>query len=456
MKLSQFAILGTIAVVSAQHHRHAHRHADKHPSPVEGRSPNLVTTWVPGPTETVYVLNGKKLDAAEVAEGIAKGYYILVPEKTTSTSSASSTSSKLAAEFFQQPTTSSASPTPTSTYVPPPSSSAAPATPTTTSSTQAASSSSSSGSPGGTGLGSSFPSGQIPCSTFPSAYGPVAADWLKLSSWTGIQYVPGYSPGHGSISQLSTANVGSGAFCAPGSFCSYGCPPGYQKSQWPSAQGSTGQSIGGLYCNSNGMLELSRPSVPQLCVAGTGQVKVQNKLGTIVSICRTDYPGTESETIALGAQPGQTNDLTCPDANNYYMWQGSFTSAQYYVNPSGVGVDEACQWQTADHTGSHHGSPGNVGNWAPVNLGVGRGPAGTTYISMFQNAPTNPYGTLDFSITLTGDISGSCSYSNGQFWNNGVADPSGCTVSLVQLILAGVIANRAKVLVTGTATYVLS
>lgn len=430
MKLSQFAILGTITVVSAQRHRHAHRHADKHlGSPIEIRAPNLVTTWVPGPTETIYMLNGKELSADAVSKGLAAGYYILVPDSTTSTSSSSTStsSSKAAAEFFQEATTSSTSATPTSTYVPPSSTAAPPAA----SSSQAASSSSSSGSSGGTGLGSSFPSGQIPCSTFPSSYGPVAADWLKLSGWAGIQYVPGYSPGDASISYISTAVVSSDAGCTSNSFCSYGCPPGYQKSQWPAAQGSTGQSIGGLYCNSNGMLELSRPSVPQLCIAGTGQVKIQNNLGTIVSICRTDYPGSESETIALGAEPGQTYDLTCPDANNYYIWEGSFTSAQYYVNPAGVGVDKACQWQTADTAGSWHGAPGNIGNWAPINLGVGKGSTGSTYISLFQNRPTNPSGTLDFSITITGDISGSCSYNGGTFYSNGVADPNGCTVSLV-------------------------
>jgi hypothetical protein len=138
------------------------------------------------------------------------------------------------------------------------------------------------------------------------------------------------------------------------------------------------------------------------------------------------------------------------------MWQGSFTSAQYYINPMGVDVSEACQWQTADAPGNWHGAPGNIGNWAPVNIGVGKGPAGTTYISLFQNAPTNLAGTLDFSITITGGISGSCSYSNGQYWSNGVASPSGCTVSFEHTNLLEALANSAKVLVTGTATYVLS
>jgi SUN family beta-glucosidase len=443
MKLSQFAILGTTAIVSAaQNHRHAHRHADKHlGSPVEIRAPDVVTTVVAGPTETIYELNGKQLDAAAVAQGLADGYYILVPDSTTpsasSTSTSSSSSSSEAAEFFQEPTTSSSAPTSTSAPPPPPPppSSTTPAAAPSSSSSPAASSSSSSSSPGGTGLNSEFPSGTIPCSTFPSAYGAVAADWLGLGGYIGIQNVPDYSPGDASISYISTAVVGSNSLCTSGSFCSYACPPGYQKSQWPAAQGSTGQSIGGLYCNANGMLELSRPSVPQLCITGTGQVLVQNNLDAVVSICRTDYPGTESETVPLSAEPGQTYQLTCPDASNYYMWQGDFTSAQYYMNPAGVGVSDACQWQSADVAGNWFGAPGNIGNWAPLNMGVGKGPAGTTYISLFQNAPTNPTGALGFSVTITGDISGSCSYSNGQYWSNGVADPTGCTVSLEHTLI---------------------
>ncbi len=433
MKLSQLAILGTVTIVYAQKHRHAHRHADKHlGSPVEIRAPNMVTTVVAGPTETIYELNGHELDAAAVAKGIADGYYILVPESTTSstsssTSTSSSSSSTEAAQFFQKPTTSSSVHTSTSIPPPPPppSSTAAPPPPA---SSPASYSSSSSSSSGGAGLGSEFPSGTIPCSKFPSAYGPISADWLGLGGWIGIQQVPNFRPGDASISYISTVPVGSDTTCSENSYCSYACPAGYQKSQWPSSQGSTGQSIGGLYCNADGMLELSRPSVPQLCVSGTGQVKVQSKLGAEVSICRTDYPGTESETVPLTVEPGQTSELTCPDANDYYVWEGSFTSAQYYINPMGVSVSDACQWQTADVAGDWHGAPGNIGNWAPVNMGVGKGSAGSTYISLFQNAPTNPQGTLDFSITITGDVSGSCSYSGGQFWSNGVASSSGCTV----------------------------
>ncbi len=426
MKFIEVALFGAVAVASAQPHRHAHRHADKHlGSPVERRAPDAVTTVVTVATETIYELNGHELSADDVAKGLKAGYYILVSEtatptpKTSTSAAPSPSTSAQAAEFFQKPSSSS---TPPASSTPAPASSSSPA---------AAAPSSSPAASGGQGLNSEFPSGTIPCSTFPSAYGAVAADWLGLNSWIGVQNVPNFTPDvDNTISYISTVPVGSGGGCTPKSYCSYACPAGYQKSQWPAAQGNTGQSIGGLYCNANGMLELSRPSVKQLCIGGTGQVKVTNKLSTNVAICRTDYPGTESETVGMNTESGQTYELTCPDASNYYMHEGSFTSAQYYINPSGVSMEMGCQWQTEDVKGSWHGAPGNIGNWAPVNLGVGKGPAGTTYISLIPNKPTNLYGTLDFNIAIKGDVSGQCEYKNGQFYNNGNADPSGCTVSL--------------------------
>ena len=74
--------------------------------------------------------------------------------------------------------------------------------------------------------------------------------------------------------------------------CSYACPPGYQKSQWPAEQGSTGQSVGGLFCNENNKLVKTNPDLSKtLCIKGTGAVKVVNKLSTNAAFCRTDYPG---------------------------------------------------------------------------------------------------------------------------------------------------------------------
>ena len=70
-----------------------------------------------------------------------------------------------------------------------------------------------------------------------------------------------------------------------------------------------------------------------------------------------------------------------------------------------------------------------MGNWAPVNAGVGVGAGSITFISLFPNVPTNPDGTLDYTIKITGDVNGDCSYSGGKFFSGGVESPTGCTVS---------------------------
>ena len=423
MKYSPIVLFSAVtALAVAQPHNHVHRHKARQGSPVEGRAAAAVTETVAGPVTTVYELNGQYIPWDEVAAGIANGKYALVgetistvvPSSTSTTPTPSPSSSSVeAAAFYQKPSSTSTTPEPTPT---PTSTTKAPA-PAKTSTTAAAATSAASST--GTGLNADFPSGTIDCSAFPSAYGPVAVDWLGHGGWSGVQNTPSFNFGvDAAISYIETAVSGSG--CTAGSFCSYACPAGYQKSQWPSAQGNTGQSIGGLYCNSNGKLELSRPSVSQLCTAGVGNVQVTNKLSSNVAICRTDYPGTEGETIPLNTEPGQTYEVTCPDANDYYVWEGSFTSAQYYINPSGASVSDACQWGSA-------GS--NLGNWAPVNMGVGKGSTGETFISLFPNSPTNPDGKLDFNIKITGGVSGSCSYSGGMYYSNGVASSTGCTVS---------------------------
>lgn len=136
----------------------------------------------------------------------------------------------------------------------------------------------------------------------------------------------------------------------------------------------------------------------------------------------TAFQGTESETIPLSAEAGSTNPLTCPNANTYYTHQGGATSAQYYVNPAGLSVAQACQWDTVEGKFS--------GNYAPVNLGVGT-KDGATWISIFQNAPTTPDATLDFDIEIVGEhLSGSCSYHNGVYKSLTGSNKQGCTVSV--------------------------
>ncbi|KAH7364179.1 hypothetical protein BKA65DRAFT_131478 [Rhexocercosporidium sp. MPI-PUGE-AT-0058] len=434
MKFSRLALLGAASLSVATPHNHAHKHAARHGSPLEGRD-YATTTTVPGPTVTVYELNGDFIPWDEVEAGIKCGKYVLVGDKitavitptSTSTTPTSTpiptTSSTPAAKFLEQKV--STSTTPTSTYVAPTTSTTPTPTPTPAKPAavaQAASHGSSSSS-GTTGLTAEFPSGEIDCDDFDALtkYGAVPADWLGHYGYLGVQITPSYSVGHTSISYIETAISGEG--CVKNSFCTYACPAGYQKAQWPACQGSTGQSIGGLYCNAQGKLELTRDGYKTLCMPGAGGVKAQNKLSKNVAVCRTDYPGTESETDFTNVAPGSTVEITCPDSKTSYVWQGMATTAQYYVNPSGVSVEDACQWGSAGT---------NMGNWAPVNIGVGKGSTGETFISIFPNKPTNPDGVLDFNIKITGGVSGKCSYEGGtgKYYNNGVESPTGCTVAV--------------------------
>jgi hypothetical protein len=140
-----------------------------------------------------------------------------------------------------------------------------------------------------------FPSGTLPCSVFPNGYGAMPIKHEGLGGWSGIQD-PG-SCGDAGFDDIRTVVSGScdnGSCCTPGTFCSYACPNPYLKLSFPKKQGATGQSVGGLYCNEKGMLEMADGSLGKtLCGPDSThmKVKVQNKLQKSVSICRTDYPG---------------------------------------------------------------------------------------------------------------------------------------------------------------------
>lgn len=435
MKLSIAITLATAgSLIAAQPHRHQHRH-------IQRRSPTETdVVVVPGPTVVAYELNGQPISAAQVSAGIADGSLkwangapapvaqatsAAAPSAPASSApapssappaSSSAAASSVGAQFYQKAQSSAAA------------SSSANSSPAPIST--GSSSSGSSFSSTGQGMEKEFPSGQIDCSSFPSDYGPINVDWLALGGWTGVQYV--------STTGDLIRNAVKKETCIDGTMCSYACPAGYQKSQWPTTQGSTGQSIGGLSC-SGGKLHLTNPAFKTLCIKGTGNVKVENKLGSNVAICRTDYPGkpslrysyqnikltvlpgTEGETIPLNAEAGSTNPLTCPNANNYYSHESLPTSAQYYVNPAGLSVSQACQWDTVEGQYS--------GNYAPVNFGVGT-KDGATFISIFQNYPTTPDAKLDYDIEIVGDnLSGKCHYRNGQYISLTGSNNRGCTVS---------------------------
>ncbi|KAK5987691.1 Secreted beta-glucosidase sun1 [Cladobotryum mycophilum] len=429
--LIKYTLAATLAVGAANaSHHHQHRHAKKHASSnIEKRNPDRVTLYVAGPTATAYQLGEKVIGSKEAEEGLAKGEYVIVGESTPTfvpppPPASTATSKDMKAQFIESKastTTAAAATTTTSAPPPPPpppSSSAKPAPPPSPKPAppKPAAGSQESASTGATGLNADFPSGKIKCSQFPSQYGAVALGHLGLGGWSGLQFVPGYSIESLSISDIITGV--SGQNCGPGCMCSYACPLGYQKAQWPAAQGSTKQSIGGVFCNSDGYLELTRPGSKKLCEAGVGGVSIRNELDVAVSTCRTDYPGTESMVIPAVAGPGDTIPLTNPNQDTYYQWQNMKTSAQYYVNKKGIATKDACCWNSiADKLGA--------GNWAPVILGVGQAGDGNTYISIFQNSPTST-ALLDFNIEITGSVNSKCSYINGK-WSGG---SDGCTTAM--------------------------
>lgn len=448
MKFNSVALtLASAGSLVAAHGHHGHAHFHKRVVETE-----IDTAIVAGPTSYEFVVldsdnSGKteKISLAEACEGLADHELEWLGEAV---SAACATSTPVSTSTALPTSTSTSTPTPTSTYTPEvlvqtsaviSSSSSSSTSSSSTSSIVTPSSSSSSAvaattssaSSGATGLTADFPDGEIDCSEFPSAYGAVALDYLGIGGWSGIQYLTLVDE---IISDIVTAV--SGDSCTSGAVCSYACPAGYQKNQWPSTQGSTGQSIGGLKCT-DGKLYLTNTELGKtLCIEGTGGVQVRNELGEDVAICRTDYPGTESETIPLAATSGGTHDLTCPNSATYFKWEGKSTSAQYYVNNKGVSTEDGCQWGSSSET---------MGNWAPMNFGVGY-TDGTTYLSMFKNEPTTD-ADLNFKVKIVGDdLSDECRYDGaGNFYNSdGLIDSStnGCTVSYLSISHLDFFANQ--------------
>lgn len=129
-----------------------------------------------------------------------------------------------------------------------------------------------------------FPDGKVDCSEFPEQYGAIPIDWMDIGGWAGIQKT---TISNGVIGDIRTAVAKEG--CSDGSYCSYACPPGYQKSQWPEQTSST--SVGGLHCKGGKLFLTNKALSTKLCIKGTGLVSVENKLDENVCICRTDYPG---------------------------------------------------------------------------------------------------------------------------------------------------------------------
>lgn len=414
--LTGVAIAAVIAGVAAQphahnHHQHQHLHRHiKHQDLIEKRAKDVVvvTEVVKGPTVTEYRLaDGKKVGEEEAQAGIKDGGFVVVGTSTPSPFvapppivSTSSGGGPNGGQFFEQKT-SSAAPAASSAPAPAPPPPPPPAPKKANEDEN-----------GYHGEDEDFPS-NVPCSEFPSAYGARKIGWLK-NTWTTVMKVGKLQAGV-KLNNIHQANDGG---CQKGDICSYACWPGYQKTQWPEeSQGLTGQSVGGLYCNDQGFLELTRPAYTKLCEKGAGGVFVRNELSKNAAVCRTDYPGNEMMSIPVDTYPGQTYPLTNPVSSTYYKWENKPTTAQYYVNNEGVPVEEACVWDSPTY-------PLSAGNWAPTNVGVGKDEHGITYLSIFPNQPTTT-AVLNFNIEIEGDYSGECWLRNGVY-----AKPNGCTIGI--------------------------
>lgn len=402
------SLVGVGPLAVAQPHRHRHHHLEKR---------------VPG-TKTVYMLNGTPVPLEVVENGIKDGTLVMVggdkKETPSSTPAPSSTSATVTSTV--SPTTTTLADIATS------SSSASSSSTSTTASAEPTNKLEGSGGDGGErrgpdtkitgghGVDREFPDGKIDCSKFPEEYGAVPIPWEGLGGWTGLQQVV-YNKDGTAVDDIHTMTKGP---CADGMMCSYACPSGYQKAQWPKIQGSKGQSIGGLACKKGKLYLTDGTPYKKLCVRGVGGVKVQNTLGKPVAVCRTDYPGTESMNIpaTLDIESSNPYELTCPD-QDFYKWKGQRTSAQYYVNPAGTPLEQACTW----------GKKGSeVGNFSPMVLGASYADGGM-WLSIQNNAPTNTYSKLKFNVEVVGDnLSCQCKYENGKYYQDHEANDKGCTV----------------------------
>jgi len=258
------------------------------------------------------------------------------------------------------------------------------------------------------GIDADFPDGKLGCDEFPSDYGAIKIGEVDglTGGWTSLQ---------------KTAGIGGAApSCSEGILCSYACPPGYSKAQWPSFQPASGESHGGILCK-DGKLHLTHESNKKLCQKGHGGVKVVNKTGKKIAICRTDYPGSEDMNVPLDAGNGEPVELTVPEASNSYQWRGMKTSAQYYVQPAGLSVEEGCQW---------HKEGSGKGNWTPMIFGAGHSES-MTWISIAQNQLNG--GKLNYNVRIVpvgnAQLNGNCKYEDGAFTGAGNAK-DGCTAAL--------------------------
>lgn len=248
-----------------------------------------------------------------------------------------------------------------------------------------------------------FKDGTIKCSDFPSGQGVIKLPWIGRSGWA-------------SVTNYDTGDTAT--TCKEGWLCSYACQPGMLKTQWPSTQPASGESRGGLLCK-NGYLYRTRTEKKYLCEWGTKTNFAVLKLDKVLSLCRTDYPGSENMNIPTRLIKGDKKPMSVIKEDGYYTWKGGKTSSQYYVNNAGVDVDKGCLWGN---------SSGTVGNWAPVVLGSGY-TDGKTWLSIIPNPNNENPPNYNIKIEAEGNakVSGDCWYVDGQYSGGPGLKSDGCT-----------------------------
>jgi hypothetical protein len=301
MKLLVIATLVAVtAPALAQPHHHSHSHLRRALTKREYVEPAV---YLPAPVQTVivYELDGRPISEDEVRQGLQNGTLVWGDDGNLSSSIATPSATPTPEPVIldePEPTSASSSIKGSPVVIIASSSSAVPeqepsSAPTSTSDPPASEHSEYSGPC--PDCDREFPNGTYSCDVFPTGYGAVSLTNEGLGGWSGIQE-PRYrqADGFDDIMTVPTGTCTDGICCTPGRYCSYGCPNPYLKMSFPKMQGKTKQSVGGLYCNENGKLEMADGSIGKtLCGKGSDHmtVKVQNKLSQSVSICRTDYPG---------------------------------------------------------------------------------------------------------------------------------------------------------------------
>lgn len=159
--------------------------------------------------------------------------------------------------------------------------------------------------------------------------------------------------------------------CTRNSFCPYACPPGQVMAQWSPAATAyvyPESMAGGLYCDGNGQVSKPFPNKPY-CVDGTGTIGAQNNCGKTVSFCQTVLPGNEA--MLIPTKVNSWSQLAVPGMD---YWAS--TAAHYYINPPGVGTEEACTWSDGSKP---------IGNWSPYVAGANTDANGMTFVKIGYN-----------------------------------------------------------------------